>query len=219
MELTRCVQADGRPVLVWHLTQPARAIATTVLGGGIGPRSWIVNAEVALDYHHADPAAHLASMAGDLGLGAVGEGIGFLTAARVLDVEVADDCGATCHATVGVSTPTWAAAPDGAWSRWTPGTINLVCWVPAPLGDAALANALVTVTEAKTQALLEAGVPGTGTASDAVAVCCPPGGTEPYGGPRSPWGARLARAAHAAVARGTARFLAGGLPVDAEGAR
>lgn len=225
MELARCQQADGRPVLVWRLPVPARALATTVLGGGLGPRSWIVNAEVALDYHHADPAAHLASIAADLGLGRDGDGgregdrgIGFLTAARVLDVEVATDAGATCHATVGVSTPTWASAPDGAWSRWAPGTINLVCWVPARLSDAALANALVTVTEAKAQALIEAGVPGTGTASDAVAVCCPPGGTEPYGGPRSPWGARLARAAHAAVARGTQRFLAGGVRVDADGA-
>jgi adenosylcobinamide amidohydrolase len=217
MELMRCEQADGRPVLVWRLPEPARALATTVLGGGLGPRAWIVNAEVALDYHHADPAAHLASIAADLGLRG-DAGIGFLTAARVLDVEVADDGGATCHATVGVSTPTWAAAPDGAWSRWVPGTINLVCWVPAPLSDAGLANALVTVTEAKTQALLEAGVPGTGTASDAVAVCCPPGGTEPYGGPRSPWGARLARAAHVAVARGTERFLAGAVRVDADGA-
>lgn len=217
MELTRCEQADGRPVLVWRLSEPARALATTVLGGGLGPRSWIVNAEVALDYHHADPAAHLATIAADLGLESDG-GIGFLTAARVLDVEVAADAGATCHATVGVSTPTWAAAPDGAWSRWAPGTINLVCWVPAPLSDAALANALVTVTEAKTQALIEAGVPGTGTASDAVAVCCPPGGTERYGGPRSPWGARLARAAHTAVASGTQRFLASGVRVDAEGA-
>ncbi len=108
--------------------------------------------------------------------------------------------------------PTWAAAPDGSWSEWVPGTINLVVWVPAPLSDAALANALVTATEAKVQALQEAAVPGTGTASDAVAVCCPPGGTEPYGGPRSEWGARLARAVHAAVGAGTARYLAGGQP-------
>jgi adenosylcobinamide amidohydrolase len=72
---------------------------------------------------------------------------------------------------------------------------------------AALLNALATVTEAKAQALFEARVPGTGTASDAVAVCCPPGGTESYGGPRSAWGARLARATHAAVADGLARYL------------
>ena len=203
-------QANGRAVLVWRAATPARTLATTVLGGGLGPRSWIVNAEVGLDYDHDDPGADVASIARDLGLDPATTGVGFLTAARVLDVEAAEDGGVTCDATVGISTPTWAAAPDGEWSRWKPGTINLVCWVPAPLGDAALANALVTATEAKTQALLEAGVPGTGTASDAVAICCPPGGTEPYGGPRSEWGARLARVVHRAVAAGTERFLAAG---------
>lgn len=210
LSLARGEQAGGQPVLVWRADAPVRALATTVLGGGLGARSWIVSAEVGLDYHHDDPGAHVATIAADLGLHPDDGGIGFLTAAAVLDVESSEDAGVTCDATVGISTPTWASAPDGAWSRWKPGTINLVCWVPAPLCDAALANALVTATEAKTQALLEAGVPGTGTASDAVAVCCPPGGTEPYGGPRSPWGARLARAVHAAVATGTTRFLATG---------
>jgi adenosylcobinamide amidohydrolase len=208
LTLERAVQPDGRAVLVWRAAAPVRALATTVLGGGLGPRSWIVNAEVGIDYDHDDPGVHVASIAARLGLDAHHGGVGFLTAARVLDVESTNDDDATCDATVGISTPTWAAAPDGEWSRWRPGTINLVCWVPAPLSDAALANALVTATEAKTQALFEAGVPGTGTASDAVAICCPPGGTEPYGGPRSTWGARLARAVHDAVATGTARFLA-----------
>lgn len=210
LPLEHRVQADGRPALVWRTTAPVRAIATTVLGGGLGERSWIVNAHVTLDYDHGDPSAHAAAIAADLGLPG-SSGVGFLTAARVGDVASATDGGVTCDATVGISVPTWAAAPDGDWSRWTPGTINLVCWVPAPLSDAALANALATATEAKVQALLDAGVPGTGTASDAVAVCCPPGGTEPYGGPRSEWGARVARAVHGAVAAGTARFLAGGL--------
>jgi adenosylcobinamide hydrolase len=202
-----CVQADGRPALVWRLPAPAQVAATTVLGGGIGRRTWLLSAEVDLDYRHPDPSAHLAELAGALALPA-DDGVGFLTAARLRDVVSEVDGGVTCDATVGISTPTWAAADDGAWSDWRPGTINLVCWVPAPLSDAALANALVTATEAKVQALVEAGVPGTGTASDAVAVCCPPGGTESYGGPRSEWGARLARAVHGAVAAGTARFLA-----------
>lgn len=210
-ELERSVQRDDGtgaplPVLVWRFPEPVRALATTVIGGGLGERSWAINAEVALDYHHDDPSAHAAQIAADLGL-EPGTGLGFLTAARVLDVTSCSDGGASCDATVGVSTPTWAAA-DGTWSRWTPGTINLMCWVPAPLSDAALVNALATATEAKAQALFEAAVPGTGTASDAVAVCCPPGGTEPYGGPRSPWGARLARAVHGAVAAGTERFPA-----------
>ena len=200
---------DGpRPVLVWRFPEPVRAVATTVLGGGLGERSWILNAEVSSDYRHDDPGAHAASIARELALEPTA-GVALLTAARVLDVASADDGGATCDATVGISAPTWAAAADGSWSRWQPGTINAVCWIPAALSDAALVNAIVTVTEAKAQALAEAGVPGTGTGSDAVVVCCPVGGGERYGGPRSTWGARLARAVHTAVSDGTQRFLEG----------
>jgi adenosylcobinamide amidohydrolase len=200
VELSRRVQANGGPVLVWSGSAPVRALSTCVLGGGIGDRSWLLNAEVPSEYHHDDPRAHAAEIAADLGLPA-DEGIGFLTAARVLEVRSADDSGARCDATVGLTRPTWAAAPEDA-SAWQPGTINLVCWVPAALDDAALANALATATEAKAQALFEAGVAGTGTASDAVAVCCPRGGGERYGGPRSSWGGRLARAVHRAVLDG-----------------
>lgn len=190
-----------RPALVWRCATPVRSLATTLVGGGIGECSWVVNAEVHRDYRRDDPVAHAAAIAAELGL-AAGRGAVFLTAAPVLEVTCADDDGARCEATVGVSAPTWAAAPDGASSEWQPGTINLVCWVPAPMCDAALANLLATATEAKVQALHEAGVPGTGTASDALAVLCPFGATEPYGGPRSAWGARLARAVHAAVTSG-----------------
>jgi adenosylcobinamide hydrolase len=193
-----------RPLRCWRFDAPVRAIATSVLGGGLGERWWILNAQVAEQYHHADPAGHAAAIAAQLGL-RDGGGVGLLTAARVTDAVGAAEAGVSVDATVGISVPTWAAAPDGHASVWAPGTINLVCWVPAPLGDAALANTLVTVTEAKTQALAEAGVPGTGTASDAVVVCCPPGGTERYGGPRSRWGSPLARAVHRAVGAGVAR--------------
>jgi adenosylcobinamide amidohydrolase len=106
--------------------------------------------------------------------------------------------------------PAEAAAREGAEAV---GTINVLAVVPVPLSDAALVNAVVTATEAKAQALAEAGLRATGTSSDAVCVACPVAGTqepEPYGGPRSVWGARLARAVHAAVAEGTADWLSGG---------
>jgi adenosylcobinamide amidohydrolase len=193
-----------RPVLVWRFDPAVRAVATTVLGGGIGDRSWAINAEVSLDYDHDDPGEHAAAIGDELELPR-GHGVGLLTAARVLEVVSSTDGGVTCDATVGLTAPTWASGHDGAWERWLPGTINLVCHVPAPLIDAALVNAVATATEAKTQAMLELGVPGTGTASDAVFVCCPPGGEERYGGPRSTWGSRLARAVHRAVAGGIAR--------------
>jgi adenosylcobinamide amidohydrolase len=75
--------------------------------------------------------------------------------------------------------------------------------LPVRFTEAALLNALCTATEAKSQALFEAGVPGTGTASDAVTVVCPlAGAAEEFAGPRSAWGARLARTVHAAVLAG-----------------
>jgi adenosylcobinamide hydrolase len=197
-----------RPVLVWRFDPAVRLVSTGVLGGGLGERSWVVNAEVTSDYRRNDPAQHLADIAAELGLPPE-TGVGMLTAASVLDVASRDDGGVRCDATVGVSIPTWAASESCTDAEWVPGTINLVCQVPAPLTDAALVNCVVTATEAKTQALLELGVPGTGTASDAVLVCCPPGGQECFGGPRSTWGARLARAVRAAVAEGTERYLAG----------
>jgi adenosylcobinamide amidohydrolase len=86
------------------------------------------------------------------------------------------------------------------------GTINLVVSLPVRLTEAALVNAVMTATEAKTQALLEAGVPGTGTASDALCVACPAdGNAEQFAGPRARVGAGLARAVHGAVADGVAR--------------
>jgi adenosylcobinamide amidohydrolase len=62
---------------------------------------------------------------------------------------------------------------------------------------------VITATEAKTQALLEAGIRATGTASDAVCIAAPAtGARQDFAGPRSLWGARIARAVHAAVHTG-----------------
>jgi adenosylcobinamide amidohydrolase len=86
-----------------------------------------------------------------------------------------------------------------------PGTVNIVVTLPVALSDAALVNAVATATEAKVQALLDAGLDCSGTPTDAVCVAAPepgPDGGEPFAGPRSPWGARIARAVHTAVLAG-----------------
>jgi adenosylcobinamide amidohydrolase len=202
-----------RPVLVWRFEQPMRGISSAVLGGGVGPCRWVLNAEVGSGYARCDPDCHLQEIAAELGLAA--NGAGLLTAARVEDFISAREDGVRCDATVGLSFPVWPAAPADAsapTAPWRPGTVNLVCVLPVALSDAALVNAVMTATEAKAQALLEARVPGTGTASDAVVVCCPAfsaEGTvlEPFCGSRSAWGARLARVVHAAVADGAANFV------------
>jgi adenosylcobinamide amidohydrolase len=189
------------PVLVWRFPSPVRAVASAPHGGGLGSRRWVINAQVPTSYTRRDPAQHLAKLAVSLGL--AGRGVGMLTAADARSWAGGSDGGVEVASTVGLEHPTWAAAPDaGDGSRI--GTINTLALIPVRLSDAALVNAVATATEAKTQALVELGVPATGTATDAVCVVCPEEGkAEPFGGPRSVWGARLARAVHSAVAAGT----------------
>jgi adenosylcobinamide amidohydrolase len=190
------------PVMVWRLAAPLLAASTASVGGGLGLRHWVVNAQVIADYGRCDPEAHVADLALELGL--AGPGVGMLTAADVTAARRVVDHGVEVEATVGVTHPTWAADPgDPVDQPSPPGTINVVAFLPERLSDAALLNALCTATEAKTQALFDVGVPGTGTASDALTILCPAAGTtHRFGGPRSTWGARLARAVHAAVVEG-----------------
>ncbi|WBB85007.1 adenosylcobinamide amidohydrolase [Micromonospora sp. WMMC264] len=198
------------PLLVWRAETPLLAVGSAPLGGGIGVRGWVLNATVPMSYDRDDPAAHLAELAHGLGLG--GPGVGLLTGVDVTEVVSHADGGVRVWATVGLGTPVWAAAPEAAAVVPEPappaqrvGTVNIVAYVPQRLGDAALVNAVATVTEAKAQAIWELGLPATGTPTDAVTVLCPADGDPaPYGGPRSAWGAPLARAVHAAVRSGGA---------------
>lgn len=195
------------PLLVWRLPEPLVAISSAVLGGGIGPCGWLVNATVPMSYDRDDPADHLREIAAGLGL--TGRGVGLLTGVDVADVVAADDDGVRLWATVGLGAPIQAAAGSSAVAPHA-GTVNVVAWVPQRLSDGALVNAVATITEAKTQAIRELGLEATGTATDAVAVLCPPAGlVAAYAGPRSWWGERLARAAHRAVLDGGAVNLAG----------
>jgi adenosylcobinamide amidohydrolase len=233
-------------------------ISSGVLGGGLGPREWVLNAQVPGLYSRMDPAAHLAEIAAGLGLD--GPGVGLLTAAQVTDVVEAEDGGVRVAATVGLRVPTWAAARQGSQDpelappeldpaglapaelgpapvalaeqatggivrtgdpapAWRPGTINIIVAVPVPLSEAAFVNAVITATEAKSQAVIEAGFAGTGTASDAMCIAAPTqgngsananstahGAPEDFAGPRSTWGARIARAVHAAVLPGAIQY-------------
>ncbi len=201
---------DGacRHLLLWRAGPGWRMLSSGVLGGGLGERGWAVNAQVRPGYGRMDPDLHLAELAAAHGL--VGPGVGLMTAAEVDAFTWAADGGATAVVTTGIGVPTWAAAPETVAAQagaYVPGTINILAVVPVAVSDAGLANLLGTVTEAKVQALLDAGYDCSGTASDAVCVAVRASGdgtgpVEPFGGPRSAWGARLARAVHRAVREG-----------------
>jgi adenosylcobinamide amidohydrolase len=203
------------PMACWRPGPGYRMISSGVFGGGIGPRDWVLNAQVPSQYARTDPAGHLTELAARLGL--TGPGTGMLTAARVTDLVARSDEGAQAAVTTGLRLPTWAAAPAGVADPGVarglaPGTINIIVSVPVPLTDAALVNAVITATEAKTQAVLDAGFPGTGTATDAVCVAAPGlfgTAAEEFAGPRSPWGARIARAVYAAVLAGATGYRLG----------
>jgi adenosylcobinamide amidohydrolase len=217
---------DGKrlPMLAWRPGPGWRMISSAILGGGIGSREWVLNAQVRGGYSRMDPVEHLGELAAGLGL--AGPGVGLLTAAQVTEFVQRDDCGVRATSTVGLRVPTWAAAPDDVVDPelhpiWVPGTINLIVSVPVPLTDAAFVNAVITATEAKSQALIEAGFPATGTASDAICVAAPVSAPssvradaspsagrlpEQFAGPRSLWGARIARAVHAAVTAGAESY-------------
>ncbi len=230
--------------LVWRLGPGVRVCSSAVLGGGIGPRAWILNAQVPGGYPRLDPDRHLAEIAAAEGLN--GPGAGLMTAAEVAAYTTGRDGGVTATVTTGLGVRGWAAAPEttapeslasqtaapecatdetatgetptlettapepaapGMEPRTPPrpGTVNIVVVLPVALSDAALVNAVATATEAKVQALLDAGLDCSGTPTDAVCVAAPepgPDGGEPFAGPRSPWGARIARAVHAAVLAG-----------------
>ena len=189
------------PLLVWRSPAPMRAIASSPHGGGLGVRRWVVNAQVPASYGRRDPDHHLAKLAVSLGL--PGRGVGMLTAADVRGYSGATDSGVEALATVGLGHPILAAAADGAGPVSMVGTINVVVIIPERLSDAALVNAVATVTEAKAQALRDLRLDATGTATDACCILCPEDGrAHAFGGPRSLWGARLARAVHRAVLDG-----------------
>ncbi|WP_433791448.1 adenosylcobinamide amidohydrolase [Actinoplanes sp. CA-252034] len=196
------------PLLLWRFPEPLLAASSAVLGGGVGIREWLINASVAMSYARPDPEDHLAALAAGLGL--TGPGIGLLTGVDVADAVHVRDGDVQVHATVGLGAPIRAASEESGFDH-RPGTVNIIVWVPQRLADGALINTIATVTEAKAQALADLGLDATGTATDAVCVLCPAGGPPAaYGGPRSHWGAPLARAVHRAVADGGAVNLATG---------
>jgi adenosylcobinamide amidohydrolase len=151
-------------------------------------------------YARVDIDRHIAEVAATLELH--GDGVGMLTAARVRRYQSFADQGVDVAVTVGLSHPTWASSNE-TLSNQPIGTINIVCFLPVRLENGALLNALTTATEAKSQALWDAAIPGTGTASDAICIFCPlDAEVAVFAGPRSQWGSRLARTVYRSVLAG-----------------
>ncbi|NJE42105.1 adenosylcobinamide amidohydrolase [Thermococcus sp. GR6] len=102
--------------------------------------------------------------------------VGFMTAADIRRVLAVSRHGrVTAYVTAGITNP--AIAGDVP-PPWKPGTINIALVINEGLTVGAMANAIMTATEAKTYTLLKLGYNATGTTSDGIGVFAYPGEKE-----------------------------------------
>jgi len=204
------VEIDVGPAAVWVRSHaPLSVLGSAVVGGDLDATQHVVNMHVSCDYASADPGADLRAFARRLGI--LDPFVGLMTAAWTdrasVAWEEADGIRAGVVATVGLSRPTAAGVCSPV--AWQPSTINLIAILDARLERGAAVNGIITATEAKVGALVEAGVvtaegvQATGTVTDAVVIAwtgCGP--RAPYLGPGTIAGWCLARAARRAVLEG-----------------
>ncbi|WP_457741783.1 adenosylcobinamide amidohydrolase [Thermococcus sp.] len=94
--------------------------------------------------------------------------VGFMTAAAIKKVLAVSRRGSvTAYITAGITNPAIAGEVPPPWK---PGTINIALVIDEDLTVGAMANAIMTATEAKTYTLLKLGYNATGTTSDGIGV-------------------------------------------------
>ncbi|QLH74408.1 MAG: bifunctional adenosylcobinamide hydrolase/alpha-ribazole phosphatase CbiS [Methanomassiliicoccales archaeon] len=214
-------RANGYKVMVVGLPNEMRVLSTTILNGGFTMTDTIAMVQVPLDYVNDDPEEDAMRTVRELGLPE--RTVTFMTAAdmeKVVSVVEMEYKGShvVAIATAGVKNAVYAGEliPDHIKAQLGGGahTINIMVIMGSPLHDIGMTNAIITATEAKSAALMDCGVRGTGTTSDAVAITCPVGDGEKYAGTATDAGICLARAVRMAVKESTLKWYARTSPPD-----
>lgn len=173
-----------------HSQQLLTTLSSSFFGGGFRRVRHILNAQVAEDYCSDNPAADLRAIAACCGV--TEAFVGLLTAVPVRDARIvcAEQHGLRVAVllTAGVGNATSAGVSRPFLAG--PGTINCIVLLDARLTRAAMVNAVLTLTEAKTAVLQELGIRtadgalATGTSTDTVTVAITGRGpAHPYAGP------------------------------------
>jgi adenosylcobinamide hydrolase len=196
---------------------PLSLLSSAVVEGGSRELHEILNVHVSDQYDGERPEDDLAAAAAELGVREAF--VGLMTAASTEHARCATgslgDLTVAAVVSVGLSntssagvTPPFGAGPADDAAAPGPGTINVILLVDAVLSPAAMVNAVITVTEAKTMTLAEwsvttpDGLPASGTSTDTVVVACTGRGEEVrYAGPATPVGWLAARTVRAAITR------------------
>ncbi len=185
---------------------PLTTLSSAIVGSGFQRVHHILNFHVDKNYYGPNPKADLQAFARRMDID--GRFIGLLTAVNLnkarlvflqeggLRVGVLVTAGVSNAACAGITPP---------FSR-QPGTINIVLLLDARLTRAAMLNAVITATEAKSAILGEMhirtahGDPATGTSTDTITVAATgKGKLQSYAGPVTTLGWLIARVVRQAV--------------------
>ena len=201
--------------LVVRIGGPHALLSWALVNGGRQTASEVVWVEVR-DGELRPPVDAATLLRARLAEAYLPEAVGLLTSralSRYVSAErQAGGEAARCVATVGLGNLLRAGDPV---SRARVGTINLVCQLSFALSDLALIEALSIAAEARTAAVLEAGlpsavsgVPATGTGTDCIVVAAPSAGDGvPYAGKHTLAGHLIGAVVEEAVRRGVAGWL------------
>jgi len=201
--------------LVARFGAPHTTASWAIVGGGLG----IAGAVAWLRVRDAElpPDVDAAQLLGDqLAAAGLSGAVGLLTTRRLdsyVDATVRHgELAARCLATVGLGNALRAGDPPG---EATPGTINVLCQLDAPLAPHAQLEALALAAEARTLAVREAAVPSTrtglpasGTGTDCIVIAAPLGDPAAvYAGKHTAIGHVIGAAVYEATRRGVEHWL------------
>jgi adenosylcobinamide hydrolase len=185
---------------------PLATLSSAIVGSGFQRVHHILNFHVDKNYYCPNPKADLQAFAGHKGINE--RFVGLLTAVNLNKARLVflkdDGLSVGALVTAGVSN----AASAGVTPPFShqPGTINIILILDARLTRAAMLNAVITATEAKSAILAEMNIrtahgdPATGTSTDTVTVAATgKGNLQSYAGPVTTLGWLIARAVRQAV--------------------
>lgn len=164
--------------------QPCQILSSAVLNGGLSQVHSLLNLRVDKNAPPPWPPAEQTLSEAAARLHLPGPVAGMMTAASMQSLGESQaslkGLAVHCWVTAGLSNLRRAGDPADAAPR--AGTINIALHINQPLTPAAMAEALILLTEAKVSAIRDAGLlspvsalPASGTGTDSHAVLCPPG--------------------------------------------
>ncbi len=211
-----CYLVDDRTFMITSVRW-LRVLSSAAFGGERRRARHILNHTVRKNYNCDQPDQDLARLAAKIGLD--GGVVGLMTAVDVRQTVVRSGIRKGLAVAVACTAGTGNACAAGipvepGKNAAAPGTINIVVLVDGNLTAAAMVNAVITATEAKTRAIFQVGVRlpdgglATGTTTDAIVIACTGRGKPlPYAGAATELGYLVGHTVYRAVTQGVNDYL------------